>query len=652
MKNIYKVLILILSLFVLVNMSACDMNSLGQLLEDIKNSTQLDSSITNVSISGPTDVRVGETITLKASVDPITSNQEVVWQSSNPKIATVDKNGVVLGIAPGKVTIRATSSASTVYKEVVVSVSQSIVEPTSITINGSSEVYVGSKSKYTITTVPEIANNTVSWSVSDQAVAKINYEGVLETLKVGTVTITATYSETVKATLEVSVIAKTETPQKISIKGYDEIYVNEVTTLDYNIIPSSAIDLLTWTSSNESVASVDTKGRVKGLSSGTTTITATSVSDNKVYASKEITVLDEVSLENIEEKSLQEQIKTVINYNRKSVFGIVNYKYNVTTQENEKSSIGTGFIYKASAVLNDGTVVDDPSTITDLDSVSKYCYYVITNRHVVKGNEQIKIYIGEYDKYIDASVCGMDDIIDVAVVYFEYCDYFKPLILGNSEKVETGDFVIALGNPEGLEFYDSATLGIVSNPERYYSEDSDGDNVNDWDQLYIQHDCAINPGNSGGPLFNLKGEVIAINTMKLSATDIDTMGFSIPNHSFMTVVPLLEKGETVQRPLLGVSIMQIKDAMTGNKIYISNTEYITLPEGLNYGLYVSDVTVGGTAYRAGVLAGDIILSLDGVDILEGFQVRMVLGRFIIGSGQTAVIEVYRNGQVMKLEVTF
>lgn len=644
-----KIIILILALFIAINLSACDFGGLGQLIEDIQNSTD---NITSIQITGPDSVEMGKTITLSSSVEPSTASQKVVWESLNPNIAVVDSNGVVYGIAPGKARIRVTTESSTIYKEVTVTVLESTVEPTSITIVGKSEVYLGNQENYTITTIPEVAKDTVTWSSSDENIATINYQGLLTTVSVGNVTITAKYSDEVTATFEVSVIAKTIKPQKISIKGYSDIYVDEVATLDVNLLPSDAIDLLVWTSSDSNVATVDSKGRVKGISAGTVTITVTSAVDNSVYANMEIEVLEEVNLDNNAELTLQEQIKNVINYNRKSVFGILNYKYNTTTGANEKSSVGSGFVYKSLAILNDGTIVDDPTSITDLDSISTYGYYLITNRHVVKGNNELKIYIGEYDKYIDATLCGYDDKIDCAVVYFEHCDYVKPLTIGDSEEVETGDFVVALGNPENVEFYDSATLGIVSNPKRYYSVDTDGDNTNDWDQLYIQHDCAINPGNSGGPLFNLKGEVIAINTMKLSAIDIDTMGFSIPSSSFMTVVPLLERGEEIQRPLLGVSILQVKDASSENKFYISETEYIELPQGLNYGLYVSQVTPGSTADRAGVLPGDIILSMDGVDILEGFQVRLVLGRFIVGSGQTTIIEVYRNDQVIKLEVTF
>lgn len=651
MKKFNKIMFIVLSFFMVVNLTACDFGGLGQLIEDIQNSIKYDDKITNISVSGPNTVEVGKTINLQATVSPLTSNQSVSWESLNRAIAQVDSNGNVTGVNPGKATIRVTSNKSSVYKDVVVVVTESLVEPTNIKINGPSQVYVGSKNTYQIQTTPEVANHTVTWSSSDEEVATISYTGELKALKIGTVIITAKYNDNISDQFQVTIVSKTENPQKISLKGYSEIFVDEVATIEYSILPTDAIDLLTWSSNDETICTVDASGRVKGCSVGKATITAKSTIDASVYATFNIEVLNKPSFEN-NNMSLQDTIKTVINYNKKSVFGVVNYQYNSLTGANEKKSIGSGFIYKAYAMLNDGTKVDDVSTISDLNSVNKYCYYLITNRHVVEDSSEIKVYIGEFDKYIDAQVCGYDNKIDVAVVYFEYCDYYRPCVIADSSTVETGDFVIALGNPEGLEYYDSATLGIVSSPERYYSEDTDNDNVNDWDQVYIQHDCAINPGNSGGPLFNLKGEVIAINTMKFSSVDIDNMGFSIPSNNFMTVVPLLEKGETIERPLLGVSIIQVKNALSGNKIYISNTEYIDLPTGLNYGLYISEVTQGGTAQKAGVQVGDIILSFDGVDLLEGYQVRVVLAKYIIGSGEKAVLEVYRNNKVIKLEVTF
>ena len=648
-KIIYIVVLILLLSFTSV---ACNSEGLGDLLDQINNSTIVDGSIQSISISGLSEVEVGNSITLTATVSPTTASQKVTWSTSNSKVATVDTNGKVTGVSSGKATIKATSQQnSSVYKTFLVIVNESSVEPTSISIVGDTTIYVGNTSSYTIATTPENSNSKVTWSSSDEEIATVSYDGVVRAIKAGKFTLTATYSESLSATLEITVANKTVLPQKLSLKGYNYIYVNEVNTIEYSVLPSNAIDTVIWSSSDEEVATVDSKGRVKGIKEGEVTITATSTASLTVKASITIKICNEPILVDNEQDSLQYQIKDVVNYVRKSVFGVVNYQYSRETNALEKKSIGSGFVYKVYAILNDGTKVTDISTISDMNQINKYCYYLLTNRHVVEESEMLKIYIGEYDKYIDATLCQYDDKVDVAVVYFEFHDYIKPLTLANSESVETGDFVLAMGNPESLDYYDSTTLGIVSNPLRYVSTDTDGDNVYDWDQAYIQHDAAINPGNSGGPLFNLMGEVVGINTMKLASVDIDTMGFSVCNSSYIDLLSLLEEGIKPERALLGVSVLEVRNASNG-KLYTSQTTYIEIPTGLNYGLYVNSVTSGQTADKAGVKQGDIILSIDGIDLKEGYQVRIALGKFIVGSGNTTVLEVYRNNQVINLTITF
>ena len=159
--------------------------------------------------------------------------------------------------------------------------------------------------------------------------------------------------------------------------------------------------------------------------------------------------------------------------------------------------------------------------VTEKDKVIGYTYYAITNHHVIEDGMTIKVYIGPQDLYIKASVIAKDKNKDLAIIKFDSYLHLIPLELGNSDNLKKGQFAIALGSPQGYEYYNSMTLGIISYPNRLIADEY-GEN------LYIQVDVAINPGNSGGPLLNIYGEVIGVNTMKLVDEEIDLMGFSIP----------------------------------------------------------------------------------------------------------------------------
>ena len=170
-------------------------------------------------------------------------------------------------------------------------------------------------------------------------------------------------------------------------------------------------------------------------------------------------------------------------------------------------------------------------------------------------------------------------------------------------------FAIALGSPEGYEFYNSATFGIISHAKRYLADDTDGDNVADWDAEYIQHDVAINPGNSGGALINLEGKLIGINTLKLASTEIEGMGFAIPSNLVNKLIPFLEEGKTPIRYVLGITVVTVRDIINYN-----NPEYIDkIPEDINNGIYVGEVNPTGLS--AGKLqADDIILKFNDVEL--------------------------------------
>lgn len=202
----------------------------------------------------------------------------------------------------------------------------------------------------------------------------------------------------------------------------------------------------------------------------------------------------------------------------KGTIGVTNYKSNGLTFT--VNATGSGFIYEGTATLFDGSVVN-VKDIKVSDRVIKYSYFAITNYHVIEGAMVVKAYFGDSFDEVKADVVATNKNKDLAIIKFDTSLYLTPLELGNSDNVKKGQFAIAIGSPQGYDFFNSLTVGIISYANRSI-EDEYGKN------LFIQTDVAINPGNSGGPLLNIYGEVIGVNTMKLVDEEIDLMGFSIP----------------------------------------------------------------------------------------------------------------------------
>lgn len=287
-----------------------------------------------------------------------------------------------------------------------------------------------------------------------------------------------------------------------------------------------------------------------------------------------------------------------------AVFGVSNY------QQNVRVGIGTGVIYKVEANLKTGLTVPYSAEIDEMN-IKSYNYFAVTNRHVIKDYDKVKAYLGADIGEVDAIVLGSDSKVDIAVIKFEFTELYLPLEFGDSNLIKKGHFAIAIGNPSGYEFYGSTTFGIISHPQRYVPEDTNGDGRDDWDTEYIQHNVAINPGNSGGPLINMDGKIIGINTMKFVSEDIDNMGFSIPSNIVKDLIPYLELGKLPVRPFFGLSYTQI-GGISG--ISLANRHKYNIPNDLNYGLIVHNIDQNSFLSNSSIKENDIILSVNGENI--------------------------------------
>jgi len=260
--------------------------------------------------------------------------------------------------------------------------------------------------------------------------------------------------------------------------------------------------------------------------------------------------------------------------------------------------------------------------------------YIITNNHVIEsamdGNSKTKIARGasirvilpnHVDEPFDAVVIGRDPTTDIAVLKIDATD-LPAAEFGDSDSLKVGELAVAIGNPAGLEFMGSVTVGYISGLNRSITF-NDGRSMK-----LIQTDAAINPGNSGGALLNAKGQVIGVNSAKIYSGGYEGIGFAIPANVARGVADSLIDSVFVKgRPQIGV------------KIDMRFTEEIAKRNGVPYGALVFDVSPLSAAYRAGIRAGDIITKFNVVTVTDYYSLEAEKNKY--KAGDTVEIEIYR-----------
>ncbi len=268
--------------------------------------------------------------------------------------------------------------------------------------------------------------------------------------------------------------------------------------------------------------------------------------------------------------------------------------------------------------------------------------YIMTNYHVIEYAQMletanINIVLSDGREFA-ATLVGGDRTTDLAVLKVE-ASALPAVKMGTSSALRVGDTAIAIGNPMGMEFAGSVTSGIISAVDRTV-EVEDGLSLS-----VIQTDAAINPGNSGGALLNDRGELIGINTIKISSTGVEGLGFAIPIDVALPILnDLREHGKVTGRPSLGVLNPTAVDEMSA-RIY-----------GYPLGVYIEQIAEGGAAEKAGLLAGDIITELDGEQIRNVTEVRAFIAKHNVGDTISVKIMRYnqaiRNYEEMTATLTF
>ncbi len=263
--------------------------------------------------------------------------------------------------------------------------------------------------------------------------------------------------------------------------------------------------------------------------------------------------------------------------------------------------------------------------------------YILTNNHIINTSdssmyyevseaENVFVYLYNDDTPYEARIIGTDEETDLAVIKIEKNDLI-PAELGDSNSIKIGEFSMAIGNPLGIGT--SVTSGIISAVNRNVTS-NEGTTYN-----LIQTDAAINAGNSGGALINAEGKVIGINTLKLSGTGIEGMGFAIPiNDTIEIYNQLIEKGK-VSRPYIGIS---------GRNLDEITAERYNLPVGI----YVEQISFNTPADSADLKAGDVITAIDGQKVTTMDELNDIKNKKNIGDEVT--LDVYRNGETKQVKL--
>lgn len=267
--------------------------------------------------------------------------------------------------------------------------------------------------------------------------------------------------------------------------------------------------------------------------------------------------------------------------------------------------------------------------------------YIVTNAHVIYDDEHgygeassVQIQMSDEETTYDARIVAYDKEADIAVLKID-ADNLTPAEFGDSSSCEVGEMVVAIGNPLGLQFQNTVTCGIISALDRKVT-------INDNTMTLIQTDTAINNGNSGGPLINSSGQVIGINSAKMSSTysgeaTVEGIGFAIPMSEAKSIVDdLINYGYVTGRPQLGISCQDV-------------TEAVSQAYNIPVGAYIFSVTAGGAADQAGLQPGDVITGIQDQTISTTEELNAVKNQY--KAGDTITLTYVRAGETKKVDVT-
>jgi len=322
------------------------------------------------------------------------------------------------------------------------------------------------------------------------------------------------------------------------------------------------------------------------------------------------------------EKQLESVVKSVTITETNTISEAINKVYDsvvvIEISSRSGSGTGSGFVYKKD------------------DKVG----YVMTNNHVIDGAEKVEVVLSN-NKTVEAKILGGETYSDIAVLSMDANEVLSVVEIGNNEEIKLGDTVFTIGAPMGVEYSGTVTKGILSGKDRLVEVSFSG-STSDYYMKVLQTDAAINPGNSGGPLLNVNGDVIGINSLKLVQEQVEGMGFSIPIEDALNYASSLEKGETIKRPFIGISMVDVSNIS-------ALWQYgITIPRDITEGVVVL-ATQAGSPAASKLEKGDIIIGINDDKITSVAELRYAL--YKNKPGDKIKIKYLRNNKENTVEVT-
>lgn len=337
-------------------------------------------------------------------------------------------------------------------------------------------------------------------------------------------------------------------------------------------------------------------------------------STNKIFQSETTTQnSDLISLKNYSDTAVSVAEKVL-----PSIVGIeVEYQVNSIFSRNPQTSTASG---SGIIISEDGYILTNNHIVSTSTSSTSSTFYQVSDA------TKVNVYMHNDTNPIEAKIVGKDAQTDLAVIKIDKSN-LPAATLGNSDSIKVGEFAMAVGNPLGMQ--SSITCGVISALNRELT-DSDG-------TLYklIQTDAAINSGNSGGALVNSKGEVIGINTLKLSGTGIEGMGFAIPISSTTNIYEQLIEDGKVKRPFIGITGIDLdEETAKANKLV--------------QGIYVKSVDDFSAAQKADIRNGDVIIEVDGKKVLTMDELNEIKNTHKVGD--TITLKINRSGKEINVDV--
>ncbi|MFD0898136.1 S1C family serine protease [Loigolactobacillus binensis] len=341
--------------------------------------------------------------------------------------------------------------------------------------------------------------------------------------------------------------------------------------------------------------------------------------------------------------STNSQVSNVFKHTKNAVVSVINLQSQSSSDDSGLSEFFGGSSDSSSSSSGSSSSLEEYSEGSGvIYKKADGKAYIVTNNHVVSGSQKLEVILSDGTK-LTAKKVGTDSVTDLAVLSISADKVTQVASFGDSDSIKVGEPAIAIGSPLGSEYATSVTQGIISAKNRTVAVTDETTGQETGAATVIQTDAAINSGNSGGPLLNIQGQVIGINSMKLSSSGsssstatVEGMGFAIPSNEVVKIIDQLVTNGKIVRPALGVSMADLANISAAQQKSI-----LKLPASVTGGVVLMSVKTSSPAANAGLKKYDVITSLGGKTVTDSADLRTELYNHSVGD--KVAVQYYRDG---------